>query len=222
EIINQKIDLKGEISIDILSTGFSVTGNFGVFSPSSLVSSGATTKKIPLKEINNLDEQIRERDKWNSLIGCKLNVRSEDYSYFETTTLLGLDIQDLNTITVDTLSVSAPIDAIVELADYDEQPLVTTDIGKYIRLKYTFTMFQDTIAAVAGDSVFEVADGGIYFNGMDIAVHSNDYTRDQPRATISTVVGNIITLTSDLDFTPQVGDKIEQLEFLDYDGYLFL
>jgi hypothetical protein len=222
EIINQKIDISGEITIDLLATGFSVVGNFGVFSPASKVAAGSTNTVLKLTEINNLDEEVFERNKWTELFGAKVLIYSEDYSYMETATLVGFDSQDTGAIVVTALTAPPPAGAIVDLADYDVQPAKTTDIGGYVRLKYTFNMFQDTITAVTSAQVFEVADGTLYFDGMDIAVHSEDYARDAMRAVIDTVVGDTITLTEPLGFVPLIGDHIEQLEFADNDGYLFL
>tara|TARA_R110000868_G_C10972548_1_gene770408 strand:- start:2575 stop:4995 length:2421 start_codon:yes stop_codon:yes gene_type:complete len=223
EIINQKIDLKGEVVIDILSTNFSLTGTFGVFSPSSLTAAGSTTTEVILSPINNLNETDTEREKWEFLVGAKIRVRSEDYSYDYTTLFSSLSLQNQNVIVVDALPLAPPVNAIVELALYDEyETYQSNDLDDTIKLKYTFTMNQDLITVSIDNTSFEVANPTEFFVGQKIAVHSDDFTRDNFESTILTILGNIVTLEESLDFVPQVGDKIESRQKSDIDGYLFL
>ena len=221
EIINQSINLEGEVVVDLLSTGYSVTGSFGVFSPSSLVESASATELV-LKKINNLDEVTFERDKWANLFGAKIRVRSEDYSFDHVTTLIGFSLQNPYAIEVESMPI-APVDAIVELALYADYPLKgESDVADVLKLKYTFTMPQTEILSVASNSEFTVSNAAHLFDGAKIAIHSDDYARDNFESTILTVVGNVITLVDALDFTPVIGDKVETRSFTDADGYLFL
>jgi hypothetical protein len=223
EIINLVVDLSGEIKIDILSTGYSVVGTYGVFSPSSKVAIGSTTDKLILKEINNLDEFTYERDKWNTLVGITIRVRSEDYLYDENTKIVALNDQDLNAIDIEALPSQPPENAIVELATYDNYPAYTgDDLVDSMKLKYTFTMAQTFITSVASNQEFDVDDISQFFEGQLIAVHSDDFTSDNFESKIVTIVGNTITLEAALDFLPVIGFKVESRAFDDLDGYLFL
>lgn len=222
EIINQSINLEGEVVVDILSTGYSVTGSFGVFSPASLVQS-ATATELVLKKINNLDEVLFERDKWSNLFGAKIRVRSEDYAFDETTTLVGFSLQNPYAIEIEAMPSIAPNDAIVELALYGEYPLKgESDVVDVLKLKYTFTMTQASIISVTSESEFELDDASHLFEGAKIAIHSDDYARDNLQSTILSIVGNVITLDEPLDFTPVIGDKVESRSLIDADGFLFL
>lgn len=209
EIINLSVDLSGEVMVDLLSTGFAVDGNFGVFSPSSLVATGSTTTKLVLKKINNLDEVDIERQKWESLVGAKLRVRSADYTFDENVDFLSLDQQDNRAINISALSLAPGVDYIVELANYEFQ-------DRKVRLKYTFTMNQDEFI-----NSTDIANPFEFFIGQKVAVHSDDFARDEFETTITNIVGSTITFES-LGFTPQAGDKIEARSFVDFDGYLFL
>lgn len=223
EIINQSIDLRGMVKVDLLSTNFAIRGTFGVFSPSSRVLSGSTTTRLILGAINNLDEFDVERDKYTRLIGAKVRVRSDDYTYDETTTITDFDDQNLQAILVSALPSTPPVNAILELATYDEFDVYGVDeVHDLIKIKYTFNMDQDEITVQIDDQNFEIANPGDFFIGQSVAIHSDDFTRDNLVSTISNISGSQITLESPLDFTPQVGDKIESREKPDLDGYLFL
>ena len=215
EVINQKINLEGEVEIDLLATGFALNQTYGVFSPAAQVVSGTTTKLI-IEEIGNLEEFSNPQDRFIDFVGKKIRVRSEDYSFDETVTLSSLDTQDKAALNITALSASPSAEYIIEPALYSEY----TD--ELVPLKYTFTMNQDEISAVTSASVFTVTNGADFFIGQRIAVHSDDYARDQLEAVIDSIAGNIITLTEALPFTPIIGDKIETLEFSDRDGYAFL
>ena len=215
EIINQKINLEGEIELDLLATGFALNQTYGVFSPAAQVVSGTTTK-LRIEEIGNLEEFTNPQDRFVDFVGKKIRVRSEDYSFDETVTLLSLDTQDSSAIIITALSSAPSAGFVVEPALYSDY----TD--ELVPLKYTFTMNQDEITAVTSTSVFTVTSGADFFVGQRIAVHSDDYARDALDVTIDSIAGNIITLTEALSFTPVIGDKIETLEFSDRDAYAFL
>lgn len=222
EVINQKINLDGVVSLDILSTGFGISGTLGVFSPSSKIADGTTLTTLVLDKISNLDEFTFERDKWASLINVKIRVRSEDYFYDEKTVITALSAQNPNGIDVEALPSLPPQGAIVELAEYDDYELKgENDTDDTVKEKYTFTMNQDGVSVAIDNQNFEVSNIGDFFEGQKIAVHSDDFTRDEFEATIETILGNVITLTETLDFIPQVGDKVESRANTDQDGYLF-
>jgi len=223
EVINQTINISGEVVVDLLSTGYAIQGTFGVFSPSSTVLNGSTTTKLILGEINNLDEETFERDKWNLLIGSSVRVRTQDYSFDETVTFVSLDQQSNTSINITALSMTPPANSIVELALYDDfEDYGTDEISDYVKIKYTFTMNSSLITAVTDESNFEVIDVSKFFIGQLISVRSEDFTRDNFESTISNIVGDLITLSSPLDFTPVIGDRVDSRSFADLDGYLFL
>ena len=223
EVINQKIELTGVISLDLLSTGYAVEGTFATFSPSSLVES-ATTTNIKVKRINNADGFSQERDKYNELIGVKLRIRSSDFSYDQITTLLRLDDQDRNTIIVEELPTAPLLDYIVELANYDDQDdYGTSDAVDTMKQKYSFTMPQ--VGVTSGDSayIFDVDSVDNLFVGASVSVHSLGFTVSSDSSKIVDITGLKVTVDTDLSFTPSNGDLVEVLTNKDgFDGYLFL
>lgn len=222
EIINQQIDLSGTITIDILSTGFLLEGTFAKFSPSSYVSS-ATTTSIKLKRFNTASGFNTEREKWESLVGIKIRVRSENFSYDEVTTLTGLDTQDINTIIVDALPTAPLEDYIIEFADYDLQSdYGTNEVTDKMKLTFTFTMPQVTVTTATDGTIFEVSDVSQLKVGDKIAVHSPDFSRDNLSTTILDITGSQLTV-NDIGFTPLADDLVEFLTNEDgFDGYLLL
>jgi hypothetical protein len=223
EIINQTIDLRGVVKVDLLSTGFSVTGTYATISPSSRVLAGSTVSELILGPINNLDEFDVERNKYSELIDQKIRVRSDDYTYDYTTTITDFSTQNNSAIIIDALPVAPPENAIIELASYPDQPIYgTDDDSDALKLRYSFTMNQDAITVSIDNTSFEVANPGEFFEGQEIGIHSDDFTRDVFSTTIETIVGSVITVSDTLDFTPQVDDKVESRENADLDGYLIL
>ena len=223
EVINQSISFNGVVTVDLLSTGFSTDGTFAVISISSKVGVGSTTDRLIVEKINNLNETEFERDKYNQLIGARIRVRSEDYSYDEVTRIDSLDLQNPEAIIIDKLASTPPIGAIIELDLYDNYaPFQDNDLDTFIKLKYAFNMDQAQITSVTNSVIFEIDDTTRFYEGQKVAIHSLDYTRDTLEATINTITTNTIELTESLGFTPIVGDFIEALEFTDLDGYRFL
>jgi len=222
EIINQQIDLSGTVTIDILSTGFLLEGTFARFSPSSYVSS-ATTTSIIIKPFNTASGYITERDKWASLVGVKIRVRSEDFSYDEITTLTGLDAQNANTIIVDALPTAPLEDYIIELANYDLQDNYgVNEVTDKMKLTFSFTMPQVLVTTVTSSTIFEVSDVSQLKVGDKIAVHAPDFSTDNISTTILDITGSELTV-DDIGFTPSTDDIVEFLTNEDgFDGYLLL
>lgn len=222
EILNKKLDLRRGVSIDLLNTGFSTQGIYAVISPASRVNTGSTTTKLILSKPNNLDEVTFEPEKYELLVGARFLVRSEDYTYMEETTLLSFDAQNNSAVNIEALPTTPPVDAIFELANHPTQPSFTSDLGKYIKTKYGFSMEQQEITSVTNDATFEVSNVLEFFIGQRVGVHSQDFTRDEINAEILNITINTIELTTDLPFTPQPGDFLEQYAYEDQDGYLIL
>lgn len=223
EVINQKIDLTGTVSLDILSTGYAIQGTFATFSPSSLVDT-ATTTAIKVKRINQADGFDFERDKYNDLIGARMRVRSSDFLYDELTTITALDAQDRNTLIIEALPTAPLSDYIIELANYKDQPdYGTSDAIDAMKQRYSFTMPQLTVTAVTSNIEFDVSSVVDLYVGAKISIHNPDFALGDDIATITDITGSTITIDVSPGFAVAIGDVVETLNNIDgFDGYLFL
>ena len=221
EIVGKNQDLiAGDVILTLLETGFGIDGVFGVFSPSSFLATGSDTTRILLNELWDSSQFEEERDKWTRWIGLKIRVRSEDYSYDETTTITALDPATINGLLIEELP-SAPLEGYtVELAKYEEY--TEEELELMAKLTYTFTMPSSLITGVTDDKTFDVADISNIFIGMEVNVHAGDYSTDSELRIIDDIVGNTITLESDLDFTPTIGERLEVYAYSDAKGYRYL
>ena len=224
EVINTSFNIQSFTpKVDLLDTGFSVVGVFAVFSPSSYVLSGSTTTVLKLGTFLDVCEVDTERQKWEPFVGANIRVRSEDYTYDETTVIDSLDPQDPSAIIISpALPSAAPADAIIELDIFDNLD-DTKDITRDIKLRFTFTMDRAQITAVTSTTVFDVDDTTGMFVGAKVRVHSSDYVFDSTdNFEIIDITGSTITLDTALPSLPVIGYEIDVLDFSDQDGYRIL
>lgn len=223
EIIN--IDhnyAEGAVKISLLETGFSTDGLFGVFSPSSLISSGSTTGRLILTDrILDSEDTERETDKWSQYVGLKVRIFSPDYTRDETVVLDSIDPQNQDAVLLENpLSFTPQVGDLMELAEIDQYGL--TDAERTLKLKFTWTMPSVLITNIINSQIFDVEDVDGLEVGMEINVHSDDYTRDSETRIIDEINGLEITLDNSLDITPQIGDRLEVYSYADEKGYRFL
>lgn len=144
EIENKTQDIAtGRVQIDIIDSNFDKDARFCVFSPASLVKSGASTTVFTIKpSFLTTRFGTNEWRKWESLIGASIKVRNSDYSINDTAILASING---NEITLETALSFTP------LADY------TMELDKYVNqpaaIKLVFGFWSD------GSNNF--ADGGI-------------------------------------------------------------
>jgi hypothetical protein len=222
EIINKSQDIStGKIKFDLLDTGFDIDAKYGVFSPSSNLTANSTTTKLELELSFYTGKVDTERQKWQSYVGQKIRVRNDDYTYDEITTITQLAPENDEVLNVEALPLTPPAGCFITIPDYDESS-VENDADYKIR--YTYNNHQATITAVTDASNFEVSTPERFTIGGTILVHSDDYARNQDTlATISNIVGDLLTLSEPLEFTPLIGDKVENMKFLDgLDSYRYI
>lgn len=222
EIINKKLDIsKGETILELLESGFSIEGIVGTYSASSSILAGSTAERLLIGELWDSDQYSEERDKWDRWVGLKVRVRSDDYTFDETTTLSGFDASTNNGLILDPPLSSAPAAGyIVELAKYEEYG--TTEDEETLKLTHTFTMPQAEISAVTDLKTFEVLDTTDFEVGMEINVHSDDYTIDSEIRIIDDITGNTIILDEDLNISPDIGHFLEVYKYAEAKGYRIL
>jgi hypothetical protein len=222
EVINKSLNIKTlEPTVTLLDSGFSLIGLYGVFSPASGIGVGSNTNRLILTRLLDVGEFQFERDKWLGLVGAKIRVRSEDYSYDEETNIVDIDPQNPEGLIIDTLPSPPPIGGIVELAVYDSHD-DSLEVTQDLKQRYTFNMDESEIDGVTDAQIFTIDDTTRFFSGQRVRVNSDDFTRSSQDVFIDTLVGSTVTLTQPLDFTPQVGDKIQAAEFINADGYRLL
>lgn len=222
EIINLDHDYsKGSVKVSLLETGFSTDGLFGVVSPSSLVSLGSTTSRLILTDrIYETEDTERETDKWSSYLGRVVRVYSQDYTRDETVTLVSIDPQNKDAVTLNpSLSFIPQVGDVMELAEVDNYTIGDDNL---LRLKYVWAMPSVEITSVVDSQIFDVDNVDGLEIGMEINVHSDDYTRDSETRIIDGIVGLTITLNNSLDITPQIGDRLEVYSYANSKGYRYL
>lgn len=225
EIVNKSLNIEnGVVKLDLIQSGFSTFGVRAVVAPSSLVDSRSTTTQIIVKRDIDTDQFAVERLKYEPYLGCKVRIRSRDYSYDETSFIANFSTDNENGILLNpALPSTPPTDAVFELDIYGNQPI--NEVGDLVKIKYCFTMEQKTITAVTDSQTFDVDDTVGLFIGQEVTVHSEDYTDDNfpTRAKIDNINLNEITLDSALSFTPATGYKLETYSLSDgKDGYVIL
>ena len=221
EIINKSMDFtSGKIMLDLLETGFNLDLKYGVFSPASLLTANSTTTQLELKLSFYTGDVSTEREKWQNYLGKRIRVRSDDYSFDETVTIDSFDNINNELINITpALSLAPSEDYIVEIPLYDESD---AESDSEYKERYTYQSHQAIITSVTDDKTFDVATPERFIEGGRLYVHSPDYTNTSfdNLSTIDTIVGNTITLTSDLPFTPLINDEVENLTFKDgLDGF---
>lgn len=224
EIVNMQFNLKTFTpKINILDTGFSLVGLYGVFSPSSYVGSQSTTTKLCLETFLDVGEVDFERQKWEPFIGANIRIRLEDYTFDESSVITGLDPQSNECILISpALSTTAPAGAIIELDLFDNLD-DASEITADLKLRFTFTMDTALITTVTSTTVFDIDDTTGFFIGALVRVHSDDYTDDsEDNLVIEDITGSTITLSEPLSFTPLTGYVIDVLSYEDQDGYRLL
>ena len=217
EVVNKSLNIKtGEVSLDLLSTGFEVDGRYGVISPSSFVGSGSTVDSVIIIDSFSTEYPNKEKDKWQSSIGQKIAIRSPDYSFYEEVTLVGFEpSNDYKMLVSPSLSLAPSSGYIVDVSYYPD----TTDQRDDSIHKLLYSHFNPQIEILSGSSqtVFDVSalDIGKMFVGSIVRIHNNDFTIDSPEVLINDITGTTVTVDGPLGFVPSAGDMIELIGFKD-------
>ena len=226
EVVNQSINLtNGDVSVTLLDTKFGLDDSrFGVISPASFIDAGSSTTEVRIKPSFGEDTIVDEREKWREFIGEEITIRSIDYAYTETVTLLRFSTSRSDAIDVTpALSGAPPEDYLVDLPNY---PTSADPLERDV-MKGLHCFFTPRVDVVSGDSgtVFEVApaDIGKFLVGGFVRVHSPDFTvdsrdslvEDDPQITDVDGGTNKITVDSDMGFTPLAGYEIDLIGFAD-------
>lgn len=219
EVINKAINVTtGEVTLDLLETSYDLNARFGVVSPSSIVDTGSTTTDINLKlsyGSDTIQDYEFESEKWEQFIGERIRIHSPDYSFDETVTIKQVKGTNRNALIVEPALSAAPNEGyIFELPEYP-----ATGDALY---KDLFVYFNPQVEVTSGSSqtVFNAPVSNLY-EGAYVYVSSPDYSRDSfdvEDVQIDSIVGTTVTLNKALGFTPQAGDHVELIGFVDDEG----
>lgn len=220
EIYNKSLNIKtGNVKLSLVSTSFAIAARYAVVSLSSKLGTGSTTNRIRLKKAFDTGEYVKESDKWLRYAGQIVAIRSDDFTYYEEVELKGVDPSDSSFLLLeDDLSVAPQQDYIIEPAEYKD------DAEENVRFKLEFGHFSPEIliTEVINNKEFRVSlsDAVILPLGSSVVINSKDFTRDSFGQTLSidSVDADLVTLNEEVSFTPQVGDVINNANFLD-DGF---
>ena len=222
EVVNKSINLKnGEVTLDLLSTGFDSTSRYGGISPSTEVATGSTTTNIVIRPTYGNTTLKQERAKWKSLIGQEIEIHNDDYSYSEVTTLTALSSTNEAIFEVSPAVATPPADGYyIDVAKYP----TTSDVADRSLLKGVFTFVDRYATVVTGPSQteFEVGAGDVqYFElGMRIFMHNDTWSIVSSTVEVTSIVGTTITVDSSLNvpwesYDPLAGLIVELLVFND-------
>jgi hypothetical protein len=218
EVTNKTLKLSGApIRLRLLDTAFSLNGRYGVVSPSSKIDTGSTTTKLRLKRSYGTTLGFAtESNKWRPLVGQKIRVRSQDYTFDEETYLTAIDPNYENGVILSPALSTAPSENyILDIAKYG----VGTDLtfNALSKVLYAFFDLQLTVTGGSSQTVFTVSapDAAKIKVGYIVKIHDVDYTNQSVERNVTNVTGTTITVDDALGFTPSNGQKIELLGFPD-------
>lgn len=229
QVINRTIDyLSGRIKFVLLDTNYSIFARYGVVSPSSSVVSITDSGEFCTQPV--CDTPDSEFDTWCPFINRKLKVSLPDCVYSEEVTLSKITLDGkLQFIPAPTLP-SFPIgngldhclyrefsesDLIISVADYpkNDDPLD----GEICKDTYVFFNPQVTVVNAIDDCTLEVSSDDICHIsiGSIIQVNSPDYSNFSQEVNVTEINSNTIKLSSNLNYTPSIGDEIRLIGFTD-------
>ena len=224
EVVNKKLDVRGNVSFNLLDTGFGLDGRFATVAPNSNLAADSTTSIIFLKNSFDTGEFELERDKWVNFVGEEVRIRSQDFTFSEVRTITQFDPGSLTGLVLNTpLSVAPPEDYLLDLPDYPD----TTDPSDNAKMKAIHPFFSPQVTITAGISttIFEVAPADIdkFFVDAFVIVHNDDYTDRSTDGTVDDDLQvtdvdtgtNRVTVSGDMGFTPAAGYLVGLIGFKD-------
>jgi len=212
EILDRTVGIKdGKVALKLLSrAGFELTDRYAVIGPSSTCRvGGATFFEVQSSFGGRYGSE--EWQKWAKFIGYRVRIHRPDYSASAVVIIEAQDSTNKNKFYFAGTHTAHAGD-IVELAPYDDTSEDSETLAKNV-----YVYLNPSINVVSGTSqtAFEVSDASHLRTGAVMLIHSPDWTRVSVEAFIQTIAGTTITVDRALGFTPQNGDMIELVGFLD-------
>lgn len=122
EVQNKKMNIKnGDISLSLIDTNLSSGNRYGLISPASYISSGASATEFTIQSSFSSVFGVNEFKKWQRWIGAGITVRSADFSTFANSVIVS--VSATNVIEVfPALSFTPSAGQLMELSHYNNQP----------------------------------------------------------------------------------------------------
>lgn len=147
EVVNKRMNIKnGQVSLDLLQTGFQGNTRYGLVGPSSRIKTGISGTQFIIEKAYFSTFGSSEYLKWQRFPNCAVKVRSADFTtrYFQTT-ILSLSG---NKVTVaDNMGFIPVAGDIMELSQYD-----FTSVTDQIKLLYVHMQNSATFPSDGKDS----------------------------------------------------------------------
>lgn len=216
EVTNKSLDLKtGEPTISITDTNFDNTERYGVVAPSSILASGSTSEALVLEDSYGALYPGNESRKWRDYVGLTVLVHNEDFSYSEEVTLLSLDPVDTHKIYISALVTPPTAGLIVDVPDYPTS--TDTDENQLYKLFHPFLSARVDVVSAADDTHVTVGSGDIakFLVGATVMIHNEDYSVMSAEVLVDAIIGNTLTLSAGLGFTPTSDYFIQFIGFAD-------
>lgn len=210
---------EGKGAVTLLSQiGYQITDRFGAISPSSEIT-GGTTSVILFKDSFGALYPNAEYKKWLEIIGELIKIHSPDYSFSEEVTLLGFDGSDPYKMLISPpLSMAPQTGWIIDCADYPNSP----NPNEQAITKLLYSSIDPTIDVVGGTSttVFTIDPlrAAEVIAAQFVFVRSADFSLVSSESEIDSVVGNVVTLKTAIEFIPSAGQFLELIGFIDGKG----
>lgn len=218
EVVNMKLDIKGSVMLDLVDTGFSVRGRFGVVGPSSTVQAGSTSSSILITESYGRTFPEVEYAKWQQYVGTTVKVHHPEWTYSGETTFMGLDPGNpYRMILSPPLEFTPAAGDIVTMPDYAG----TAANNQIWKLLHTSLAPQVAVDSGASSTEFDVGSGDVdkFFVGCIVRVHSDDYVDDSGECRVTAIDGTTLTVENlDPDITG-LGFTPDNTHLIDYIGF---
>lgn len=206
---------QGNGTIQLTDTNFSVDGRYGTFAPSSIINKGSNSTKIVLKRSFGTEPTEFETDKWVDYIGSKFNIVDASFNVVDSGTIEAIDTVLANTLIVSGLSGSPSENDVVEFPEYDEQ----TSTQKLLHC--SFCPSEPVVSGIS-QTEFTVGDPSIFFVGAIIEIVNSDFSQQSGELTVTGILGNNITVGSDIGFIPNSNNRVEGIGFASDEGDRYL
>lgn len=216
EVINRNLNLaNGVCSLQIEGgTGAQSTDRYATISPSSYIASAATTSEIIIVE--SFGNISTEQKKWSQYVGLNVRVHDKKFTRVGTTTFFGFDPTDNHGMLLSPPLAFAPSPG--DIVDICQYPNDTSALNQAL-YKLIHCFIDDSVPIVSGVSHYafylSASDAGQMQVSFPILVHDVNYINESPETVIASVNGRLITVESDLGFTPNSTMTGELIGFLD-------
>ncbi len=217
EIVNKKLDLKtGNCSLDLVDTNFSADERYGLISPSSIISNTGSSNFAIIQDSFGAKFPGQEYRKWIAYAGLPVLIHDENWTHQEEVIFEGLDPSNSYKMLFRT-ALGTPVQPgwIIDIPYYPDDADPRTN--RLYKLFHGHAGPSVAIDSGASGTEFTVAAGeGAKFQvGFPVRVHDENWTYESDEVKVESVAGDVITLDTDIGFTPAAGDVASFLGFAD-------